>query len=152
MTAQPCLLSENAGIPNNPCLAACRYPAALVGWSAAQIRAHLRDRDWTGSWRGVIYDYHHYHSHAHEVLVVLSGSAQVILGGVGGPELTVSAGDVLLLPAGMGHCSPGHSPDFEVLGAYAGGREWDICTPQDTDLAWARGRIAEVPDWAQEPV
>ena len=152
MTPQPFLLAENAGIPNNPRLPACLYPTALAGQSAAQIRAHLQERDWTGTWRGVIYDYHHYHSHAHEVLVVLSGSAQVILGGAGSSELTVGEGDVLLLPAGVGHCSPSHSPDFEVLGAYAGGREWDICTPQDNDLAWARGRIAEVPDWAQEPV
>ncbi|MFC6591425.1 cupin domain-containing protein [Deinococcus lacus] len=112
----------------------------------------MRERDWTGNWKGVIYNYHHYHSHAHEVLVVLSGSAQVILGGAGGPELRVEAGDVLLLPAGVGHCSPSHSPDFEVMGGYAAGREWDICRPEETDLAWAQARIAEVPDWEQEPV
>ena len=138
---QEFFLKPNGALPNHPRLAARRYPLALPGQDAAQVRAYLKTRGWTGTWRGQIYNYHHYHSHAHEVLVVLSGSAQVVLGGAGGPELTVQPGDVLLLPAGVGHCSRHHSPDFEVLGAYAAGRDWDICTPEKTDLAWAQARI-----------
>lgn len=149
---QEFLLSENGGVPNHPRLPARRYPAALARQDAGQLRAYLKERGWTGTWRGQIYNYHHYHSHAHEVLVVLRGSAQVILGGEGGPAVTVGVGDVLLLPAGVGHCSPHHSPDFEVLGAYAAGRQWDICTPEKTPLAWAQTRIAEVPDWEHDPV
>ncbi|AAF10283.1 cupin domain-containing protein [Deinococcus radiodurans] len=152
MNAHLIPLAENAGVPNNPQLPARRYPSALKGQSAAQVRDHLKARDWFGSWTGQIYNFHHYHSHAHEVIVVLRGQAGVILGGAGGPELSVGEGDVLLIPAGVGHCSLHHSADFQIMGAYAAGRSWDICRPEDTDLAWARARIAEVPDWVQEPV
>ncbi|WP_261664197.1 cupin domain-containing protein [Deinococcus sp. Marseille-Q6407] len=136
--------------PNNQ-LAARLYPAALTDLAPEAVRQHLLERDWSGSWQGGIYPFHHYHSTAHEALAVLRGQAQVILGGAGGPQLTVQAGDVLLLPAGTGHCCPSHSADFGVMGAYAGGREWDLCRPDRTDLAWAERRIAGVPGWKQEP-
>lgn len=138
-------------MPNNPALPARLYAAALRGQNDGQIRAHLQQRDWTGTWKGIIYNFHHYHSHAHEVLVVLQGQAQIVLGGEGGPEVTVGEGDVLLLPAGVGHCCRHHSPDFAVMGAYAAGRDWDICRPEETDLAWAQARIAQVPVWENEP-
>ena len=152
MNVQIFPLSAQHGVPNNPQHPARVYPAALTRLDAAQVREHLAERDWRGTWRGQIYPFHHYHSGAHEVLVVLSGSAEVMLGGAGGPELTVQAGDVLLLPAGVSHCSTAYSAEFEVMGAYAAGREWDICRPESTDLAWAQGQIAQVPDWQHEPV
>src|SRR3954452_20314885 len=58
---------------------------------------------WTGAWRDGIYDYHHYHSTAHEVLGIASGSATVRFGGEGGETVGLTVGDVAVIPAGVGH-------------------------------------------------
>ncbi|WP_295820872.1 cupin domain-containing protein [uncultured Deinococcus sp.] len=137
-------------VPNNA-LPVRVYRAALKGRTPREIEAHLAARDWTKAWRNGIYPFHHYHSTAHEVLVVARGHATVTLGGEGGPQLTVEAGDVLLLPAGTGHRNDGSSADLLVIGAYAGGWDWDTCRPEDTEPDAARARIAGVPAWTQEP-
>lgn len=146
------LLPPSAGVPNNPRLPAVIYRGALNVETPAQAEAALSARGWTNSWRNGIYNFHHYHSTAHEVLVLVHGRATVTLGGEGGPQVQLQAGDVVLLPAGTGHRNDGSSPDLLVVGAYAGGRDWDVCRPEDTDMAAAQVRIAELPDWEQEPV
>lgn len=140
------------GTVPNSALPARLYRAAFADASPDQIEAALAGRGWTGAWRNGIYPFHHYHSTAHEVLVVVRGAAWVTLGGEGGLQVSVRAGDTLLLPAGTGHRNDGSSPDLLVVGAYAGGRAWDTCRPETTDPADARARIAGVPIWAQEPV
>ena len=51
------------------------------------------------------------------VLAVVAGSARVALGGPNGQVVTVRSGDVLVLPAGTGHCNLG-SDGLRTVGAY----------------------------------
>ena len=89
-------------------------------------------------------------STAHEVLAVVAGRARVVLGGPGGPEASFETGDVVVLPAGTGHCLVEADAAFEVIGAYPAGQEWDICrsAPDEAML----GRIAEVRYPASDPL
>lgn len=50
---------------------------------------------------------------------------QVEIFGEGGPILRVSAGDVIVMPAGVSHMMVGHSEDVSMAGGYADGRDWD---------------------------
>ena len=38
----------------------------------------FRKNGWQGSWRNGVYGFHHYHSTAHEVLGIYSGSASIL--------------------------------------------------------------------------
>ena len=118
----------------------------------AAFEATFRQNGWTGTWRNGIYPYHHYHSTAHEVLGVASGSARVCLGGEGGTEIDVAAGDVIVIPAGVAHCLLEERDGFLVVGAYAGGRHWDILRPRAATLDGALERIAAVPLPDHDPV
>src|SRR5690606_9315115 len=117
-------------IPNNPRLPLLIYRGTLPPGQgpeadpAAAFESVFARNGWHGAWRDGIYPYHHYHSTAHEVLGVASGEAQVRLGGRNGMTLTIRAGDVVIIPAGVGHCNLGATPDFLVVGAYPEGQEW----------------------------
>jgi uncharacterized protein YjlB len=42
----------------------------------------------------------------------------VLFGGPRGKVLTVRAGDVVVIPAGVAHCNQGQSADLLIVGAY----------------------------------
>ncbi|MBK5512496.1 cupin [Pseudomonas sp. TH15] len=123
-------LECNDWVPNNQRLPVLIYPKsiAIEGDEPAALFEHTFDANgWPSQWRYGIYDFHHYHTEGHEVLGVAVGHARLMLGGPQGHVLDVSAGDVLLLPAGTGHCNLGSSADFLVVGAYPPGQHGDIC-------------------------
>lgn len=116
---------------------------------AAALEALFARHGWSGGWRNGIYGYHHFHSTAHEVLGIARGTVRVRLGGPGGVQVELRAGDVVVLPAGVGHCNEGADPGLHVIGAYPAGQSADLQRAAD---AGSRGRIAEVPLPARDPV
>jgi uncharacterized protein YjlB len=120
---------------------------------AVAFEATFRKNGWTNAWRDGIYDYHHYHSAAHEVLGVAAGSASVLFGGEGGETVALTAGDVVVIPAGVGHALVNQGGALLVVGAYADGRDWNIVRADQGQVdARARARAAEVPLPDADPV
>ncbi|MFD2245709.1 cupin domain-containing protein [Pontibacter ruber] len=150
----PLLLQPKGNIPNNPTLPLLLYRQVFPDELdlEAQFKEAFRKNNWGGSWTNGVFGYHHYHSNAHEVLGVLAGAATIQFGGSGGEEIEVKAGDMVVLPAGTGHCRQRASPDFKVVGAYPKGQErYDICTEAD-DMTEKMENIRQVSLPEADPV
>ncbi len=108
--------APDGAIPNSR-LPLLVYRAALPADPAAIERAFAANR-WPPAWRDGVHPFHHFHSNTHEALGVARGEATVLFGGPGGQVLSVRAGDVVVVPAGVGHCNQAQSPDLLIVGAY----------------------------------
>lgn len=118
---------------------------------AAWLEQIFLANNWSNSWRNGIFDFHHYHSVTHEVLGIYSGSALVHMGGEQGKKLTVTAGDIIVIPAGVGHKNL-ESEDLGVVGAYPGGMMWDMMYGKPGERPKADENIAAVPLPEQDPL
>jgi uncharacterized protein YjlB len=107
---------------------------------------------WVPDWRNGIFSFHHFHSITHEVLGIVSGTATVKLGGPSGRSFQVGRGDVLVLPAGTGHCNEGSSGGLLVVGAYPDGMSWDIRRGDPAEHDEAVANIGAVPLPGADPV
>lgn len=143
--------SDDGRFPNSR-LPVVIYHGALDTASADAFRALFDSNQWPSRWVDSIFDYHHYHSTAHEVLGISRGWASVALGGPEGETLRLKAGDALVLPAGVAHRLGNASPDFEVVGAYPPGQDWDILKGEAGEREKALANIARVPLPETDPV
>ncbi len=153
-TPQTLYFRDDGNIPNSG------YPALLYRGMAAEngqslvetLEVLFDQNDWPAQWRGGVFDYHHFHSTAHEVLGVYDGAATLRLGGEQGEDIEVSAGDVIVLPAGTGHCRISASNDFAVTAGYPRDQtDWDICRSGDNSPE-VRRRIKALARPALDPV
>jgi len=149
------LLAADSDIPNNTRLPLLVYPGAVqldVDDPASVFERLFAANDWVGCWRNGIFPFHHYHSTAHEVLGVYSGSAIAQLGGENGVSLTLNAGDVIIIPAGVGHKKLSSSASFGVVGAYPSGQHADVCRASPQSCQQAAQQVAKVFVPTRDPV
>jgi uncharacterized protein YjlB len=148
--------ADDGDIPNNRDLPLVLYRGALAAPAGDRATAFERlfsAHGWGGIWRNGIYAFHHYHSTAHEVLGIASGTATVQFGGAAGEMVELEAGDAVLIPAGIGHKRIAGSADLLVVGAYPHGQSWDLIRADDVvDGAAVRARIAAVPLPESDPI
>ncbi len=122
---------DDGYIPNNPKFALL-YLRKVMRFArgydpAAVLETTFNVHGWRDAWRDGIYDFVHFHSMIHEVLGVARGSATLRLGGNKGRTVKVSAGDVIIIPAGVGHECLKASNEFLVVGAYPPSGTYNEC-------------------------
>jgi uncharacterized protein YjlB len=118
---------------------------------AAWLENRFAENNWTNSWRNGVYPFHHYHSTSHEVLGIYSGTALLHLGGEQGQKIEVKAGDIIVIPAGVGHKDL-ESSNLGVVGAYPDGRSWDLNRGLDGERPQTDKNIAALPVPVTDPL
>lgn len=141
-------------VPNHP-----RFPVLLYrgvfsgdGDHAEAFEALFARHDWPPAWRAGVYPWHHYHAGSHEAFGIARGHARLRLGGDGGRDVAIAAGDALVLPAGTAHCGLEASDDFVAVGAYPTGAEVDMHSEADAVPAAVLDAIRRVPHPENDPV
>ncbi|MCO7175330.1 cupin domain-containing protein [Sporolactobacillus kofuensis] len=135
-------------MPNNPYFSVLIYPGAFKGRTNQLVKTFEKN-NWGNNWVDGVFTYHHFHSTSHEVLGVISGHATLRLGGENGKDFKVSAGDVVVLPAGTGHKRLSSSSDFSIAGGYPNGQDYDTQTKETQTL---KANISRVGKPKQDPV
>lgn len=148
--------ADAGAIPNHPRWPLLIYKAVLPLARAddppAAVERLFRAHGWRPAWRWSVYPFPHYHSTAHEVLGIYRGSATLRLGHTAGASLVAEAGDVVVIPAGVGHQNLGSSADFHVVGGYPPGQSADLLRGAPGERPAADERIARVPRPRSDPV
>lgn len=142
------ILKDDGTFPNNEKLPLLLYKSCtdLPSSNAAEAIEYLLNKNkWKNSWRNGIFDYHHYHSITHEVLLCYSGWATVKMGGQDGVSLDFNMGDMIIIPAGVSHKCEDSSHDFKCIGAYPGGSDYDIKKGESGERPEADMNIKNVP-------
>ena len=117
---------ENDGvIPNNP-LPLLIYKNALQYANSKSFGLTFKKNGWTNNWEDIILSYDHFHSNTHEVLGLSKGNARLMIGGKNGEIVLVETGDLIILPAGYGHYSVDNSLDYQFIGGYPNGANWNL--------------------------
>ena len=109
-----------------------------------------------------MYTQHHYHSTTNEVLVVISDKrAELCFGGSeeNGDKvvLEVGKGDVMVVPAGVGHALLRElgtgGGKFQMVGSYpVGAKGWDMCTGEHGEREKQWKNVETVEWFERDPV
>ncbi len=134
-------LLKGAGIsPNNETLPLIVYKG-IAEFGDKEPEGVLEEifwgNQWTDGFRDGTFPYHHYHSGAHEVVGVARGGAVLEFGGPDGTVVEVSAGDAVVIPAGVVHRRIDDAPGYSAVGAYPHRQVPDCCVLSAEDAATA---------------
>ncbi|KUJ16834.1 uncharacterized protein LY89DRAFT_65883 [Mollisia scopiformis] len=147
-------LIPNTSIQKQPLLI---YHSCLpTSATASTIEAHLNAINVvTPQWRYTMYSTTHFHSTTHEVLCISSGRAKLCFGGEDNPgrfEPVVEKGDVIIVPAGVGHrLLDDFNSGFEMVGSYPKGKQWDMCYGKKGEESKVKG-IGELGWFEKDPL
>ncbi|MEM8975123.1 MAG: cupin [Pseudomonadota bacterium] len=141
------LVEPNGYVPNHPTYPFLIYRQAWRGGDSPQnVLAHFAGNGWHGGWVNGVFPFHHYHAQSHEVLANLGAPIDVQFGGPAGQVVEFGTGDIVLIPAGGGHCLVGSASASGIVGAYPAGQEdWDLKRDQPDDYQLALNQIPNVP-------
>lgn len=152
-TPESLFFKDDGIIPNS------KYPVLLYrnaftqrGNSGAEwLEKTFLSNNWSNSWRNGIFTFQHYHSITHEALGIYSGECNVLLGGDKGEKVLVKAGDIIVIPAGVGHKNLGDK-DLGVVGAYPNGMDVDIMRGEKGERPGTDNNISAVPFPGSDPL
>ncbi|MDX6806502.1 cupin [Terrihabitans rhizophilus] len=143
----------DGAFPNNGSLPVLIYRKAVQRDGAADALEQLfAANGWTNNWRNGLYDFDHFHSNAHEVLGIAKGHVTAVLGGPNGSSISLSEGDVVMLPAGTAHRKEEGSTDLQIVGAYWDGREPDLRRGEESEELQVRDNLGALPPPERDPV
>lgn len=147
------VFGDDGQFPNSR-LALLVYAEAIIAEPVTPeaIEQMFEANGWPAQWRDTVFDFHHYHSTAHEALGVAAGSATLLSGGPQGKAIEVKAGDVVVIPAGVAHKRESASDDFLMVGAYPPGQSYDLLRGEEGERPGADERIGAVPTPDTDPV
>jgi uncharacterized protein YjlB len=147
------VFADDGTFPNSR-LPVLIYRGVLATPNAAAFEDMFEANGWSSAWRNGLFSVHHYHSTAHEVLGIYEGRVNARLGGGGGGGklVTLVAGDVVVIPAGVAHKNDGASADFRVVGAYPLGTSPDMQYGKPGERPGTDRNIARVGMPAGDPV
>ncbi|KAM0513035.1 hypothetical protein ACHAPE_008242 [Trichoderma viride] len=149
-------LIPNSSLHSKPLII---YHSAFVpaDASADRIESHVcKIGVVTPQWRYTMYDTTHFHSTTHEVLCVTAGRARLCFGGEHNPgrvESVVGRGDVIVVPAGVGHrlLDDMDGDHFLMVGCYPNGDNWDMCYGSQDEKSKI-SNIKNLPWFSKDPI
>ncbi|KAH0832725.1 hypothetical protein AYO21_00369 [Fonsecaea monophora] len=116
-------LGPNKHCPNNDMPVLIYRDCLPLPLSEAKTTEFLESHAWEkkGTWGHIAY--RHFHPNTHECYGIFQGESRILVGcgtndTSGGEEIEVHAGDVIVLPAGTGHCCLQSSTDYRYIGVY----------------------------------
>lgn len=149
-------LFEQKPFPNNslPLLYYSKVLPEVLGGEVTSdaALALFSSYHYENGWVNGIFERHHFHSTAHEVLGCISGEAEVMFGGPEGKSVTFSKGDVVLIPAGVAHKLLQKTANFSIVGAYPDKQIHDMQYGDKLNYAYIRNNVQNVPVPEQDPI
>jgi len=143
----PFYFENNGIIPNN------KLPVLIYKNTLQDFEFCFSQNEWTNNWQDIILPTDHFHSNTHEVLGLQSGHARLKIGGQQGEIISVEKGDVLILPAGVGHYSVDNTLAYQFIGGYPNGADWNLkFSLKNEDIQSILTEIANIPIPEKDPV
>lgn len=127
--------------------------------TAESTREALERNAWLQGGVFKTYWAHHFHSVTHECYAVFKGKSTLLLGrgplddaSEGGIEVDVNTGDIIVLPAGVSHCSVTSEGEYEYVGLYPRGspkwdNNWCKANEHETSLKAEQAKRVPIPDY-----